>query len=303
MPLFLLSALAVVFIAVLTLMPMPVSDAEPWIPYSDKVVHFLLFGTLSTVLCFDLGRKAGCLNGRIVIGAMAITVVYGAVVELLQGGMGLGRSADMADWLADDLGAVVCPMLLWKVLRRVIDRYQAVELVETSSSRQLMPEMRGLYEESFPVEERRPWEDIVRMVNDGDLPYHFFVIKYRGRQAGFISWWRLQGVIYIEHFAIKPGLRGKGIGTKVITAFVSEQHLPVILEVEPAGSTPMADRRIAFYTRCGFRALSQFDYVQPPYTPDLPSVPLMLMTTDLQLDPEAASSSIHKVVYSCENGA
>lgn len=303
MPLFLLSALAVVFIAVLTLMPMPVSDAEPWMPYGDKVVHFMLFGALSTVLCFDFGRKAGCLDRRIIIGAMAISAVYGAAVELLQGGMGLGRSADMADWLADDLGAVVCPMLSWRVLRWGIDRYQSVEFMSAGSSLQLNPEMRGLYEESFPVEERRPWEDILRMVNGGDLPYHFFVIKYRGRQAGFISRWRLPSAIYIEHFAIKPGLRGKGIGTKVITAFVSEQHLPVILEVEPAGSTPMADRRIAFYTRCGFRALSQFDYVQPPYTPDLPSVPLMLMTTDLQLDPEAASSSIHKVVYSCENGA
>lgn len=299
-PLYLLSAVAVIFIAVLTLMPMPATDVEPWFAHSDKVVHFLLFGGLSTVLCFDFGRKAGSITWRIVVCAMVISVAYGALVEALQGAMGCGRSADMADWWADVVGAAVCTIVFYPLVRTLVRRY--VFSFEPICNRKSMPAgLQRLYETSFPVEERRPWNDICKRIDDGTGNYNIRAIIYCGKFAGFISWWNLSQAVYIEHFAVCPGMRGRGIGLRAMTSFVEEQQRSVILEVEPAGSNAMADRRIGFYNRCGFISHPEFDYMQPPYSPSLPSVPLMLMTIGADISLADAAESIRTEVYGVKN--
>lgn len=295
-PLYLLSALAVIFIAVLTLMPMPVSDAESWFPHSDKVVHFLLFGGLSVVLCFDFGRRARHLTSWIIICAIAVSVVYGALVEVLQGFMGCGRAADVADWWADIAGAVVCAIVFYSLVCTMVKRY--VFSFEPICNRKSIPaDLQRLYENSFPVEERRPWNDICNRIEDGTGNYNIRAIIYCGKFAGFISWWNLPQAVYIEHFAVCPTMRGRGIGLRAMTAFVEEQQCPVILEVEPAGSNAMADRRIGFYNRCGFISHPEFDYMQPPYSQSLPSVPLMLMTIGADISLADAAESIRTEVY------
>ena len=54
--------------------------------------------------------------------------------------------------------------------------------------------------------------------------------------------------------------------------------------------------QLDFYRRNGFRLLD-YDYVQPPYAPGLPSVPLLLMSTDPALDPALAARTLPPALY------
>lgn len=158
-------------------------------------------------------------------------------------------------------------------------------------------ELRTLYFDSFPPEERRSWESIMELTDDRSSPFNMTVILRDGVTAGFITWWRLGGARYVEHFAIIPAMRGGGLGGEAIRNFVAADPMPVILEVEPSGSNDMADRRIAFYERCGFTGHRDFKYIQPPYSPGLPEVPLMLMTSDKSVDLGTTAGEIRRRVY------
>ena len=158
-------------------------------------------------------------------------------------------------------------------------------------------ELRTLYFDSFPPEERRSWESIMELTDDRSSPFSMTVILRDGMTAGFITWWRLGGARYVEHFAIISAMRGGGLGGEAIRNFVAAVPMPVILEVEPSGSNDMADRRIAFYERCGFTGHRDFEYIQPPYSPGLPEVPLMLMTSDKGVDLGTTAGEIRRRVY------
>lgn len=158
-------------------------------------------------------------------------------------------------------------------------------------------ELRTLYFDSFPPEERRSWKSIMELTDDRSSPFNLTVILRDGMTAGFITWWRLGGARYVEHFAIIPAMRGGGLGGEAIRNFVAADPMPVILEVEPSGSNDMADRRIAFYERCGFTGHRDFKYIQPPYSPGLPEVPLMLMTSDKSVDLGTTAGEIRRRVY------
>lgn len=66
----------------------------------DKVVHFAVYGLLATLVCrLGRGRPAA-------VGAFIATAAFGAADEWHQSFVP-GRSAELADWFADALGAAV----------------------------------------------------------------------------------------------------------------------------------------------------------------------------------------------------
>lgn len=159
-------------------------------------------------------------------------------------------------------------------------------------------EMEALYLESFPPEERRPWQQILSLTESGPR-FIFLTIITDDKPAGFMTVWNLGMVVYVEHFATFPALRGHGIGREAIRTLIESSSVPVILEVEPAATGPMAARRIEFYTRAGLIPHNNFPYIQPPYSPDLPSVPLTLMTSRpvTETDLARAATLIQRHVY------
>ncbi len=171
----------------------------------------------------------------------------------------------------------------------------AVRLIPTPQS-SVSPEMEDLYLNSFPPEERRPWQQLLRLI-DTDPRFSFLTVTSGDTVAGFITLWNLGEVMYVEHFAILPSLRGGGIGSQAVRTLINTTSIPVILEVEPASSGEMARRRINFYSRSGLIPHHDFHYLQPPYSPGLPSVPLTLMTSSPDVDLTSASKIIHRVVY------
>lgn len=157
--------------------------------------------------------------------------------------------------------------------------------------------MEALYIESFPVEERREWTDITARAAS-DPRFSFLTIMRDDSPAGFMTVWNLGRALYVEHFAVDPSLRGKGIGMEAIKELAARSPLPLILEVEPENTGETARRRIAFYTRAGFTAHHSYPYIQPPYSPGLPPVALTLMTTaPMPLD--EISSTLHTEIYGC----
>ena len=151
--------------------------------------------------------------------------------------------------------------------------------------------LHDIYLEAFPPEERRPWDDIA-----GDRGPRLLAIVADGKPAGLLTHWRLGTFEYIEHLAVDSALRSAGIGSVALDMFVAAAGMPVVLEVEKPASSVIAARRVGFYSRHGFRVIST-TYIQPPYAPGLPEVPLDLMSTDPRLCPDEVSRALHHRVY------
>ena len=113
------------------------------------------------------------------------------------------------------------------------------------------PFLIDLYEHSFPEEERRPTRDWLEMPGR-DAAFCLNVIEADGVAAGMLTVWQFREFAYVEHFAVSPEMRGGGLGARALQTLVESVQVPIVLEVEPKCSTPMADRRIAFYERQGF---------------------------------------------------
>lgn len=97
-----------VTILYLTLAPSPLGETEiELFEGADKVVHAIMFGTLTFVIDYDLwscGKKMTKLRFFIVaVGSIA----FGGLTEILQGSMGLGRGEDFVDFLADCAGVAL----------------------------------------------------------------------------------------------------------------------------------------------------------------------------------------------------
>lgn len=75
---------------------------------ADKVVHCVMYFTLSVALIFDWAKQRYPheINAKGVILCALIAFVFSVIMELMQGAMGLGRSASVADAIANFIGAL-----------------------------------------------------------------------------------------------------------------------------------------------------------------------------------------------------
>jgi VanZ family protein len=99
---------AVTVLVSLAVLFAPAGDVPTAPPGVDKLVHLLLFAALAVS-----GRWAGLPRAPLA----GLLVLYAAVSEVLQGLPALGRSASVADWVADVAG-VLLGLLLWGLLSR-----------------------------------------------------------------------------------------------------------------------------------------------------------------------------------------
>lgn len=85
----------------------------------DKVVHFLAFGLLGTVILRALRIRRPWLRALVATGLVSC---FGATDEIHQY-FTPGRSCDLFDWAADTLGAATAAAayLLWPAYRRVLE--------------------------------------------------------------------------------------------------------------------------------------------------------------------------------------
>lgn len=96
----------------LTLAPDPVPDTSlALFQGADKVAHAIMMAGLMLTASFDYARTSSLAVSRVPLTIYAIicgmTILFGASTEIMQEISGLGRSAEVADFIADATGAVI----------------------------------------------------------------------------------------------------------------------------------------------------------------------------------------------------
>lgn len=153
-----------------------------------------------------------------------------------------------------------------------------------------------IYVQSFPESERRSKHQQITLLEDSR--YHVIPIHHNDIEAGFFTYWNLEGFLFGEHLAVDSSFRNAGLGRLFLEDFFKTLEAPFIIEVERPFNE-IASRRIAFYERLGF-ILCPFDYLQPSYTGLTEPVPMYMMAYGKNLDKkdfEYYRDNIYKTVY------
>lgn len=153
-----------------------------------------------------------------------------------------------------------------------------------------------LYEDAFPIEERRSLEKQKILMKKAI--YHFDTLIKEELMIGFLLWWDLKSYRYIDHFATSTQHRNKGFGKLILETFRELNDKPILLEVELPNSD-INERRIKFYERAGFK-LNEHYYVVPHSQENQPPIELMLMSYPNHLtkkDVEQFTKISHPVIF------
>lgn len=156
------------------------------------------------------------------------------------------------------------------------------------------------YRQSFPASERRPWANLTQ-------PQHAeqeaLAVYEDNHLCGLLHLWRMVGVLFVEYFCVLEAYRNAGVGSAVITDLIKQ--LPtgqvLVLEAEPADTSHWAQRRLAFYERCGLLPLD-LPYYQPAFDGSGGRVPLRLLFTQpiSSVQANTIAQQIHRLVYGSE---
>lgn len=165
-----------------------------------------------------------------------------------------------------------------------------------------MPWLDELIRTSFPPAERRQAANIHEKHSSGIMRLRLVKSTDTQEYAGFYTVWNLNSCMFGEHTAIAPQYRGNGLFRVLFHDMIRLcANKPFLGEVEWP-TAPESKRRVAIFRKLGLQMLSYKDYVQPSYAPEVPQVPLMLMSdrddafwTTEKLT--ATIAEIRKVVY------
>ena len=152
-----------------------------------------------------------------------------------------------------------------------------IKLKENNCDSGFLEKFKNLYEAAFPLDERRDFQSVRQLLDDCKSPFDVMIFVENDEFAGFLSYWKWDGMRYFEHFAVVPSMRNGGRGAKYLRQAIADDSAPVILEVEPPVDD-IARRRIGFYERNGFRLWNDLYYLQPSYGEGRKPLELKLMT-------------------------
>lgn len=134
---------------------------------------------------------------------------------------------------------------------------------------------------SFPSDEYRSYEDQKALLDNPEYTIFTFYTFEQDIMA-FSAVWEFPEFVFIEHFAVNPAYRNKGIGTKVLNELLESKDLIFCLEVE-LPTEEISARRIEFYKRNNF-FLNLYPYVQPSMAHAKKPIPLYIMTSGGEVD-------------------
>ena len=131
-----------------------------------------------------------------------------------------------------------------------------------------------IYSASFPLNERRISNQQSDVFKKQEYQVDLYLLD--NHVVGFIAFWATKDFIYIEHLAIAPEVRSKGLGSVILKPFIETKPIPVILEIEPT-IDDQTRRRLKFYESLGFIRNDHLHF-QPPYHPEDQPLKLEILT-------------------------
>lgn len=147
-----------------------------------------------------------------------------------------------------------------------------------------------IYFDSFPEYERRS-----RRAHDMALEHGQFhptvVHDGEGRALGIVFYWLHENMLFVEHIAVNPEVRGQNVGSSIMKELFSRHpERIVMLEIEPPADE-ITTRRKVFYERLGF-VPNGFYYVHPSFATGEKAVPheLVIMSRGRKLTGEEFAS-------------
>jgi GNAT superfamily N-acetyltransferase len=146
----------------------------------------------------------------------------------------------------------------------------------------MLEPVKDLYLNSFPPEERRTLEGLGNQLLEPGCSVN--VVWKSQMVAGLCIHWDFDELLFVEHIAVQPLLRGQKIGETIMNQITEMTDNPVVLEIEPP-LDEWSRRRMNFYIRMGFQLLD-VDYLQPSYTVHGLGYPMNLMANKLLADSE-----------------
>lgn len=120
LPFGIFSVLTIMLILWLTLFPKPLGEEAPKLfPGADKIVHAIMFGFLTCMLILDYQRKKNWreVGITVVVTCILCSTAIGVIIEFAQRSMEMGRGFEIADMIADAIGAFVCG-ILWLLFQK-----------------------------------------------------------------------------------------------------------------------------------------------------------------------------------------
>lgn len=155
----------------------------------------------------------------------------------------------------------------------------------------------GLYKISFPIHEQR--EETSQLEILGNSQYHFDVVYDGNEFVGEILYWDIGNACYIEHFCVKPSMRNKRYGQRILAAL---QDKRLILEIDPPVDA-ISMRRKGFYERCGF-VENPYSHKHPPYHKEnaghklvVMSFPSVLTSQEYEIFREKLNNTVMKKAW------
>lgn len=127
------SALTVIFVLWATLAPNPTPDLDITGflgKYADKIIHAIMMGGITGAIIFDYMRRR--VNGQprtikhtTILWIAVGVLIFAAIDECAQGAMGLGRTTDPMDFVADAAGILIATLTAPAACRYVIRHTRA----------------------------------------------------------------------------------------------------------------------------------------------------------------------------------
>lgn len=93
-------------IAYLSLIKEPIIRLPENVAFADKWEHLLAYIVLGAVLVVDLWRAKVEIKCLWIVGLL-VPILYGGILEILQGAFCYPRTASWMDWMADSIGTIV----------------------------------------------------------------------------------------------------------------------------------------------------------------------------------------------------
>lgn len=167
----------------------------------------------------------------------------------------------------------------------------------TSNEDEKLEKLFELYLKSFPLSERRSVKQIECLI-ENQANMYFNSIEVDDVLCGFLVYWKIDKMYYLEYLAVFENMRNLKIGEKLLGWIEENLHGLRVFEVEPP-TDEMSTRRLNFYKRNGYEVIDT-TYKQPSYSDDNDDLPLWVMSNQ---NPENVEEIINRlkfvIYYSC----